>query len=189
MNTNLELLRELMRAKGVDAVIIPGTDPHQSEYVSDYWKFRDWVSGFTGSKGTSVVTLDNASMWTDSSYFLQAEIELEGSGFELQKVEYRGDLAMIMQWLVNEIREDDTLAIDGRLFSLMEANRLEQICGENGFLLATDFYPADEIWEDRPEAPKTRPLSTTRSMLARTWRASSPAPWRRWRRVAPTASS
>jgi len=153
MNTNLELLRELMRTKGVDAVIIPGTDPHQSEYVSDHWKFRDWVSGFTGSNGTAVVTLNKASLWTDSRYFLQAEIELENSGFELQKVEYRGDLAMIMTWLSREIHEDDTLAIDGSLFSLMEANRLEQLCGENGFLLATDFYPAEQIWEDRPARP------------------------------------
>jgi len=153
MNTNLELLRELMRTKGVDAVIIPGTDPHQSEYVSDHWKFRDWVSGFTGSNGTAVVTLNKASLWTDSRYFLQAEIELEDSGFELQKVEYRGDLAMIMTWLSREIHEDDTLAIDGSLFSLMEANRLEQLCGENGFLLATDFYPAEQIWEGRPARP------------------------------------
>ncbi len=153
MNTNLKLLRELMRTKGVDAVIIPGTDPHQSEYVSDHWKFRDWVSGFTGSNGTAVVTLNKASLWTDSRYFLQAEIELEDSGFELQKVEYRGDLAMIMTWLSREIHEDDTLAIDGSLFSLMEANRLEQLCGENGFLLATDFYPAEQIWENRPARP------------------------------------
>ena len=154
MNNNLELLRELMRNKGVDAVIIPGTDPHQSEYVSDYWKFRDWVSGFTGSNGTAVVTLKRASLWTDSRYFLQAEIELEDCGFELQNVEYRGELATIMQWLSREMHEDDTLAIDGRLFSLMETNRLEQICGENGFLLATDFYPAETIWDGRPEPPK-----------------------------------
>ena len=150
MNTNLEQLRELMRAKGVDAVIIPGTDPHQSEYVSDYWKFLCWVSGFTG-EGKIVVTLKKATLWTDSRYFLQAEEELEDSGFELQKAD---DLESIMQWLANEIREDDTLAIDGRLFTLMEANRMEQLCGENGFLLATDFYPADELWEDRPEMPK-----------------------------------
>jgi Xaa-Pro aminopeptidase len=150
MNTNLEQLRELMRAKGVDAVIIPGTDPHQSEYVSDYWKFLCWVSGFTG-EGKIVVTLKKATLWTDSRYFLQAEEELEDSGFELQKAD---DLESIMQWLTNEIREDDTLAIDGRLFTLMEANRMEQLCGENGFLLATDFYPADELWEDRPEMPK-----------------------------------
>jgi Xaa-Pro aminopeptidase len=153
MNTNLELLRELMRAKGVDAIIIPGTDPHQSEYVSDHWKFRDWVSGFTGSNGTAVVTLKRASLWTDSRYFLQAGIELEGSDFELQNVEYRGELAVIMQWLAKEMHEDDTLAVDGRLFSLMEANQLEQICGENGFLFATDFYPAEAIWKDRPERP------------------------------------
>ena len=143
-----------MRSKGVDAVIIPGTDPHQSEYVSDCWKFRDWLSGFTGSNGTAVVTLEKASLWTDSRYFLQAEIELEGSDFELQHVEYRGEVATIMQWLAKYLREDDTLAVDGRLFSLMEANRLEQLCGENGFLFATDFYPADVLWKDRPEAPK-----------------------------------
>ncbi len=153
MNNNLELLREYMRSKGVDAVIIPGTDPHQSEYVSDHWKFRDWVSGFTGSNGTAVVTLNKASLWTDSRYFLQAEIELEGSDFELQHVEYRGELAVIMQWLAQELEEDDTLAVDGRLFTLREANRLEQICGENGFLFATDFYPADRIWNDRPSRP------------------------------------
>ena len=153
MNNNLEQLRELMRSKGVEAVIIPGTDPHQSEYVSDYWKFRDWLSGFTGSNGTAVVTLRHASMWTDSRYFLQADIELEGSGFELQNVEYRGDLAMIMQWLTNDLHEDDTLAIDGRLFSLMDTNRLEQMCGENGFLLATDFYRDETIWNDRPQRP------------------------------------
>ena len=137
MNNNLEALRELMRNKGVDAVIIPGTDPHQSEYVSNYWKLRDWVSGFTGSNGTAVVTLDKACLWTDSRYFLQA---IPGE-------------PTIQQWLAQQLHEDDTLAVDGRLFSLMEANRLEQFCGENGFLFATDFYPADELWEDRPERP------------------------------------
>ena len=151
-NTHLEALRELMRNKGVDAVIIPGTDPHQSEYVSDYWKFRDWVSGFTGSNGTAVVTLDKACLWTDSRYFLQAGIELEGSGFVLQKEQIPGE-PTIQDWLAQEMHEDDTLAVDGRLFSLMEANRLEQFCGENGFLFATDFYPADAIWNDRPTRP------------------------------------
>jgi len=152
MNNNLEALRQLMRNKGVEAVIIPGTDPHQSEYVSDYWKLRDWVSGFTGSNGTAVVTLDKAGLWTDSRYFLQAGIELEGSGFDLHKEQIPGELT-IQQWLAQELSEDDTLAVDGRLFSLMEANRLEQFCGENGFLFATDFYPADAIWQDRPARP------------------------------------
>ena len=120
--------------------------------MSNYWKLRDWVSGFTGSNGTAVVTLDKACLWTDSRYFLQAGIELEGSGFELKKEQIPGE-PTIQQWLAQQLHEDDTLAVDGRLFSLMEANRLEQFCGENGFLFATDFYPADELWEDRPERP------------------------------------
>ncbi|MBR5087279.1 MAG: aminopeptidase P family protein [Muribaculaceae bacterium] len=156
MNNNLEALREYMRSKGVDAVIIPGTDPHQSEYVNDHWKFRDWLSGFTGSNGTAVVTLNNASLWTDSRYFLQAEIELEDSGFELQQVEYRGELSVIMQWIAQELQEDDTVAVDGQLFTLRETNQIEQICGENGFLFATDFYPADNIWDNRPPRPMSQ---------------------------------
>ena len=156
MNNNLEALREYMRSKGVDAVIIPGTDPHQSEYVNDHWKFRDWLSGFTGSNGTAVVTLNNASLWTDSRYFLQAEIELEGSGFELQQVEYRGELSVVMQWIAQELQEDDTVAVDGQLFTLRETNQIEQICGENGFLFATDFYPADNIWDNRPPRPMSQ---------------------------------
>jgi Xaa-Pro aminopeptidase len=141
-----------MRQKGVAAAIIPGTDPHQSEYVCDHWKFRDWVSGFTGSNGTAVVTLDKAGLWTDSRYFLQAGIELEDSGFDLHKEDIPGE-ATITEWLTQELKEDDVLAVDGHLFSIMAANRLESFCGNNGFMFATDFYPADEIWADRPERP------------------------------------
>lgn len=82
---NLEALRSAMRKQSVDAVIIPGTDPHHSEYVNEHWKFRDWVSGFTGSNGTAVVTLNQAGLWTDSRYFLQAEMQLADSGFDLHK--------------------------------------------------------------------------------------------------------
>lgn len=149
---NLEALRSAMRKHNVDAVIIPGTDPHQSEYVSDHWKFRDWISGFTGSNGTAVVTLDKAALWTDSRYFLQAESQLDGSGFELVKEKIPGE-PTIQQWLAQNLSDDSLVAIDGRLFSIIEANRLENFCGENGFMLATNFYPADEIWTDRPGIP------------------------------------
>lgn len=142
-----------MRSKGVDAVIVPGTDPHQSEYVSGHWKFREWLTGFTGSAGTAIVTLAAAALWTDSRYFLQGEQELSGSGFELQKDGMPG-VPTQHEWLAQQLREDDTLAVDGRLFTLVEANRLEQFCGENGFLFATDFFPADELWNDRPERPQ-----------------------------------
>lgn len=149
---NLEALRSAMRKHNVDAVIIPGTDPHQSEYVSDHWKFRDWISGFTGSNGTAVVTLGKAALWTDSRYFLQAESQLDGSGFELVKEKIPGE-PTIQQWLAQNLSDDSLVAIDGRLFSIIEANRLENFCGENGFMLATNFYPADEIWADRPGIP------------------------------------
>ena len=149
---HLEALREEMRRLNVDAVIIPGTDPHQSEYICDHWKFRDWISGFTGSNGTAVVTLDQAALWTDSRYFLQAGIELEDSGFVMMK-ENMGNDPTIHEWLKEVLEEDSVIAIDGRLYSAQDANQLERFCGENGFMLATEFYPADTIWTDRSARP------------------------------------
>ena len=149
---HLEALRDEMRRLNVDAVIIPGTDPHQSEYICDHWKFRDWLCGFTGSNGTAVVTLDQAALWTDSRYFLQAGIELEDSGFVMMK-ENMGNDPTIHEWLREVLDEDSVIAIDGRLYSAQEANQLERFCGENGFMLATEFYPADTIWPDRPARP------------------------------------
>ena len=150
--SHLEALREAMRRVNVDAVIIPGTDPHQSEYICDHWKFRDWVSGFTGSNGTAVVTLDKAALWTDSRYFLQAGIELEDSGFVMMK-ENMGNDPDIHEWLRQNLEEDSVIAIDGRLYNAQAANQLERFCGENGFMLATEFCPADTIWQDRPARP------------------------------------
>ena len=149
---HLEALRDEMRRLNVDAVIIPGTDPHQSEYICDHWKFRDWICGFTGSNGTAVVTLDQAALWTDSRYFLQAEIELEDSGFVMMK-ENMGNDPTIHEWLKEVLEEDAVIAIDGRLYSAQDANQLERFCGENGFMLATEFYPADKLWTDRPARP------------------------------------
>lgn len=149
---NLEALRAVMRSKRVSAVIVPGTDPHQSEYVNDHWKLRDWVTGFTGSNGTAVVTLDAAGLWTDSRYFLQAEIQLADSGVVLYKEDMPGE-PTINEWLAEHLGENDVLAVDGRLFSLVQASRLEQFCGENGFRFAADFDPFKGIYEDRPELP------------------------------------
>ena len=152
---NLEALRDEMRRVNVAAVIIPGTDPHQSEYISGYWKFRNWVTGFTGSNGTAVVTLDKAGLWTDSRYFLQAGIQLEDSGVDLHKEDIPGE-ATITEWLLGELKEDDVLGVDGRLFSINSANVLEEFCGRNGFRFAADFAPADTIWAGRPERPMAK---------------------------------
>lgn len=149
---HLEALRELMRSKHIDAVIIPGTDPHQSEYPSEHWKFRDYVSGFTGSNGTAVVTLDDAGLWTDSRYFLQAAEQLEGSGFTLHKENIPGELT-VLEWLGEVLEEDAVVGVDGRLFSLIEANRIEMFCAQNGFMFAPDFRAAEAIWTDRSARP------------------------------------
>lgn len=150
---NLEALRDEMRRLRVDAVIIPGTDPHQSEYVSDHWKLRNWVSGFTGSNGTAVVTLDQAGLWTDSRYFLQAAAELDGSGFVLHKEDVPGE-ASIEEWLVDNLEDGAVLAVDGYLFSINRAAELEELCGRNGLRFASDFDIADRVWtEGRPERP------------------------------------
>lgn len=149
---HLEALRDLMRSKHIDAVIIPGTDPHQSEYPSEHWKFRDYVSGFTGSNGTAVVTLDDAGLWTDSRYFLQAAEQLEGSGFTLHKENIPGE-PTVLEWLGEVLDEDAVVGVDGRLFSLIEANRIELFCAQNGFMFAPDFRAAEAIWTDRPARP------------------------------------
>lgn len=149
---HLEALRDLMRSKHIDAVIIPGTDPHQSEYPSEHWKFRDYVSGFTGSNGTAVVTLDDAGLWTDSRYFQQAAEQLEGSGFTLRKENIPGE-PTVLEWLGEVLDEDAVVGVDGRLFSLIEANRIEMFCAQNGFMFAPDFRAAEAIWTDRPARP------------------------------------
>ena len=89
--TPLEKVRELMRTLNVDAVIVPGTDPHQSEYPAPHWQLREWLTGFTGSNGTAIVTLDEAALWTDSRYFLQAEEQLADTGFDLVREGVTGE--------------------------------------------------------------------------------------------------
>lgn len=149
---NLEALREQMRKYHVDAVIIPGTDPHQSEYTSAHWKLRDWVTGFTGSNGTAVVTLSEAGLWTDSRYFLQAELELQDSGVVMYK-EDGGNDPTTTEWLAEHLEAGSVLAVNGFLFSLAQAIRLENFCGENGFRFATDFDPFPTIYTNRKPLP------------------------------------
>ena len=122
---NLEALRSEMQRLRVDAVIIPGTDPHQSEYVSDHWKLRDWVSGFTGSNGTAVVTADSAGLWTDSRYFLQASQQLQDSGFDMHKEDVPGEES-INEWIATHLPDGAILAVDGYLFSITQAAELEE---------------------------------------------------------------
>lgn len=152
---HLEALRDAMKKAHVDAVIIPGTDAHQSEYVCNHWKIRDWLTGFTGSNGTAVVTLNDGKLWTDSRYFLQAADQLKDSGFELMKEDIPGEPS-INDWLAEQLEPGSVIAIDGTLFSIIKVSNLENFCGHEGFRLATDFTPFDTIWTDRPSRPECK---------------------------------
>lgn len=152
ISQRLAALRKLMLAAGVDAVIIPQTDPHQSEYISSHWQVRRFLSGFTGSAGSLVVTADTALLWTDSRYFIQAAAQLEGTGIELMKDGLPGTPS-IETWLTTNLKRGACVGIDGMLFSDSEAAKLEKFLMQHGLKLKTDFDVVDEIWPDRPSLP------------------------------------
>ena len=161
INKRLEDLREVMRREHLAACIFPSTDPHQSEYVADHWKGREWISGFNGSAGTAVVTLTSAALWTDSRYFLAAEEQLKGTEFLLMKLKVEGT-PTIAAWLGKEImqsrhpKEDwSEVAIDGKCSSVNEVKDLiAELRHENGLTLRTNFDPLKLIWKDRPAIPE-----------------------------------
>ena len=149
----LKALRDEMGKAGITAFIIPGTDPHQSEYYASHWAARTWISGFDGSAGTAVVTTNQAGLWTDSRYFLQAAQQLEDSGFELFK-EGLPDTPTIEQWLLTTLPQGATIAIDGTLFGASKAAAMKQNFESHGFRFVSDFTSFDSIWEKRPSIPK-----------------------------------
>lgn len=156
MKTNIPeriaALREAMKQHNVDAYIIPTSDPHMSEYPAACWKYREWISGFNGSAGTMVVTADKAGLWTDSRYFLQAGIQLEGSGIELYKL-MLPETPSIPQFLMNELKEGQTVGLNGETYSMADARELEKTLAGKGIGLNSEVALIDPIWKDRPAIP------------------------------------
>lgn len=151
----LSRLRELMRREHLSAFIFPSTDPHNSEYVPQHWEGRKWISGFTGSAGTAVVTLTSAAVWTDSRYFLAAADELSGTEYQLMKERMPGT-PTIAQWLGQELADAPTteVGVDGSCLSAEEVEALVAELRENGGLtLRTNLDPLAEIWTSRPPIP------------------------------------
>ncbi|MBR6867850.1 MAG: aminopeptidase P family protein [Prevotella sp.] len=151
----LAALREEMRREHIGACIFPSTDPHQSEYVADHWKGREWISGFNGSAGTAVVTLDAAALWTDSRYFLAAEEQLRGTEFQLMRLKVAGT-PTIAEWLGQaHSPHSSEVAIDGTCSSV---NTVRELIGElrqhGGMTLRTNLDILGRIWRDRPSIPE-----------------------------------
>jgi Xaa-Pro aminopeptidase len=143
----IELLRTLMRAKGWDAVVVTGSDPHQSEYPAERWKQVEWLTGFTGEAGDVVVTLDHAGLWTDTRYFIQAEQQLAGTGVVLHKTRVP-DQVLIPEWLEGQFGGDGIIAVDGLCVGTAFAQSLP------GTVLSIPDL-LSRFWEDRPGVPQT----------------------------------
>ncbi len=150
--SRIEALRQQMASESIDAFIIPSADPHQSEYPANHWKSRAWISGFTGSAGTIVITAVDGGLWTDSRYFLQAAEELQGSGLTLYK-EGLPDTPSVGDYISSLLPSSATIAIDGTLFSHAGGEGMKEYFTAKGYLFRTDFDPFDKIWNERPAVP------------------------------------
>ena len=155
INERVGRLRSWMKENGFTAFVFPSSDPHNSEYVADHWKSREWISGFSGSAGTAVVTLEHAALWTDSRYFIAAEKELNGTGFQLMKLRVEGTPS-VSEWLASELStyEKAVVGLDGNVNSFAEVAAMEQELATKGNItMRTDADPMAELWTDRPVIP------------------------------------
>ena len=155
IKNRLTALRAEMRSNHLSAFIVPSTDPHSGEYVPEHWESRKWITGFTGSAGTAVITLNDAGLWTDSRYFIQAKEQLADTGIRLFK-DRLPETPTIPEWLGSILKEGERVGIDGWVNSHQEAQALRNGLTSNGLELVTmtaDIFTS--IWENRPTLPKT----------------------------------
>lgn len=151
----LARLRELMKREHLSAFIFPSTDAHQSEYVADHWRGREWISGFNGSAGTAVVTMKSAALWTDSRYFLAAEEQLEDTEYQLMRLKMEGT-PTIAEWLGKELQDVQSpeVGLDGMVNSYNYVKDLSNSLRKlGGITLRTNLDPLEQIWENRPSLP------------------------------------
>lgn len=150
--TRIKALRNEMRTCGLSATIIPQTDPHQSEYISAHWQVRRWLSGFTGSAGTLVITDKEALLWTDSRYFIQATDQLSDTEIKLMK-DGLPDTPSIYKYLTNNLPTGTSIGIDGMVFSAAEVSTMRASLSQKNITIIDTFSPINKIWNDRPSLP------------------------------------
>lgn len=152
INKRIDALRQQMQKNKLDAWIIPGSDPHQSEYVADHWKGREWISGFTGSAGNIVITKNHAGLWTDSRYFIQADKELKRSKMKLHKLKV-AHTSEYIDWLKNNLKRGSRIGCDGMLFSASQIKRLQKTFEPLGIKLIYSKDILGAVWKERPPLP------------------------------------
>lgn len=148
ISEKIKALRLLMKSKGIDAWIIPGTDPHQSEYLPEHWNEREWISGFTGSFGQVVITQTKAGLWTDSRYFLQAQAQLTNTEIKLYKLRIEGEPS-INDFIVDELSENTVLGFNPLLFSIDAVDEFNNLLAPRNIKINTQEDLIAEIWSDR----------------------------------------
>lgn len=151
------LLRTFMQEKEIRAFIVPSTDPHSGEYVPEFWESRKWISGFTGSAGTAVITDETGGLWTDSRYFLQAASQLEDTGIMLFK-DRLPETPSIAEWLGSVLSPGDKVGIDGWVNTTAEAENLQKQLQAYGLQLVSTEDPFQRIWKGRPSLPLNPPF-------------------------------
>ena len=150
----IDSLRQTLAAQDLTAIIVPSADPHLSEYLPEYWQARLWLSGFTGSVGTLVVTADFAGLWTDSRYWVHAAHQLEGTGITLEKL--APGQPNHIDWLAQNLTEGDSVAVDGNVLSIAEQDRLLDAFDANDITLITERDVLTDIWSERPALPSAQ---------------------------------
>ncbi|MDB5835986.1 MAG: peptidase [Caballeronia sp.] len=152
----IELLRGAMAREALAAVLVPSSDPHISEYLTEHWQGRQWLSGFTGSVGTLVVTADFAGVWVDSRYWTMAEAQLAGTGIALMKMMAGQQSAPHVDWLAENVAAGETVAVDGAVLGVAAARALQDALTARGIVLRTDLDLLDAVWPERPGLPSEK---------------------------------
>lgn len=155
IKSRISSLRGLMKERGIDAFIIPSSDNHGSEYVSDYFRVRQWISGFTGSAGTVVITEKEAHLWVDGRYFLQGEQQIQGTEYVLERMGEPG-VKTYAQWICDNVKSGGTVSFNGKVFTVAELHDLERTFREKGIEITPEEDVFDELWKDRPTMPNEK---------------------------------
>ena len=155
INSRLKALRKVMKERNINAFIIPSSDNHGSEYVSEYFRVRAWLTGFTGSAGTVVVTENEAHLWTDGRYFLQAAEQIKGADIILERMGEPG-VKNYVEWIASNVEAGSIVGFNGKVFTVAEFHGLEKAFAENGIKIAPQEDIFNDLWKNRPPMPTAK---------------------------------